>query len=396
MASRQPNRLPHQLTDLWLTLMILLLMAALISGFLRTDSFTPVEASISWFIQPDSWRELLTRWRDSGQAPLYPALLKMWSLVFGGVDYGLRWPTLAVSLLGVAVAFASLRHLFDVKRVRLGVALLGGWGLLLGYALRADGVAWAVLLGWVTSWVLFRGVREPMDKWRGLIWMVVYVGVVSALLYSHYAGVYVVAAHGAYVLIGKRRRWVWLGGLLAAVVVWMPWVVWAREGFGSVFISQMLSGLPVMAGVLVMLGVLRVIASVREWERWVYPLWAAVIAVSLLMLPRPTDWRGVIDPISRVRQPFEPIITDFPANSVQGHYDAMFGLQRGIAVRLGWQSLTADVVRERVDTLSDSPVVWVMVEADRAAAWDLLGMLGEGRTITFQTEVDGTLIARLE
>jgi hypothetical protein len=397
MASRQPSKsIPHHHFP-WSGLLLLLLMMVFIGSFLRTDSFTSSEAMLSWLIQPDSGRDLLPRWRETGYPPLYPALLKGWSMLFGSGEYVLRWPTLAVSLLSVALSFACVRQITDAARGTLAMALLGGLSILLGYGLRADGMAWAVLLAWLATWrLLLRVERKSLGRWRRIVWVVLYAGCVGALLYSHYAGVLVIVAHGVTVLIVRRRWGLWLGAAAVVMVLWVPWVVWARAGFANTFINQLIGTIPIFLATLLVIVVLRGLPGLIRWQRWVYVVWAGVMAAALILLPRPTDWRGVIARIARERDPFEPIVTDFAPTSVQAYYDRMYGLSRGIAVRLGWQDLTGEELGERLAPLVNSAAIWIMVKSSQAETWGVIELLQEQRRVTFQSQVEDYILMRFE
>ena len=175
------------------------------------------------------------------QAPLYPILLRGWTLLAGTSDWSLRFPSLCFGVLAVPLAYAVARRLAGPPE---GVAL--AWLLalhpyLVWYGQEARMYTLLLALGLATVAAVLVGeervLRErrpgsrdagsaPITRTVPLPWIA--AGVLAALtVYTHYYGALVVFVLAVWALADVRRGrslWPWLWAAASALAVYLPWM----------------------------------------------------------------------------------------------------------------------------------------------------------------------------
>ncbi len=167
----------------------------------------------------------LTRWTaDDIQPPLYYYAVAGWTRLAGHGEWALRFPSAFFGVLTVPLLWAVGRRLFGRGRsgqiASLAAACLAAisplyvyyaqearmytlltfWGVLAGYALlRAtnderrttkDAGRWSLVVG----------------RWSSFRWWLVFILAATAMLYTHYFGVFLLAAYGVILLGAWGRR----------------------------------------------------------------------------------------------------------------------------------------------------------------------------------------------
>ena len=176
--------------------------------------------------------------------PLYYWLLAAWAVPFGNGEVALRGLSVVAGTLGVWVVWRLARRLYDDAVGLAAAALLAVSPLAVQYGQEVRMYALAGLLAAASTWAYVRLVGCPRARARkeppsGAAGAVIYAFLAAALLYTHYYGALVLAAHQLHALgsiaLGRRRdllaAWLLASGLVAAL--YLPWLPHALRQTGS-------------------------------------------------------------------------------------------------------------------------------------------------------------------
>jgi mannosyltransferase len=160
---------------------------------------------------------------DGTRAPLHPLLLQVWLRIFGSSDLAGRAFSVVCGMVTVWVIYVLGRRAFDDATGRWAAWFAAVCPPLVYYAREARMYAWLVLLACL-SWLALLSFRHAAKKAQCLI----YALLLTALVYSHPVGLFMVAAHGlAYLLVRSALvlpfRW-WLAIQLAVILAVVPWL----------------------------------------------------------------------------------------------------------------------------------------------------------------------------
>jgi hypothetical protein len=250
--------------------------------------------------QPDglAWREP----HPIGTFLLFGA----WRGGVGESEVAMRTLPLLVNLLGVAGMMAVGRRLFQDR----WVGIVGGalWALnphLIWHAQDARNYAIWAALSVCAVWALLR-VTDPARQPRRRDWAL-YISLTVIASHVFFLEAFLIAAHGAFVLIARRARWrAWLGAAVIIGVLWLPTLYQASQlassGYqgtgGGADVGALLTLFPKVllfgdvafegaaALAFVLVGVVLMIFSRRELPSGVLPLlgvWAVLPALLLLI-----------------------------------------------------------------------------------------------------------------
>jgi hypothetical protein len=148
---------------------------------------------------PD-WRSLLDEAYNDVNAPLYYALMRLWTRLAGPSDFALRAPALLALLAAGAVPIASrIKGLSLEARLAWGAMVFGWWGV--GQFL--DGRCYALLLAVSTlQCVLFARLLLAPSRARAALWC----GVAAFAILLQYYALIGAAAQGLVYLATQRGR----------------------------------------------------------------------------------------------------------------------------------------------------------------------------------------------
>jgi 4-amino-4-deoxy-L-arabinose transferase-like glycosyltransferase len=157
-------------------------------------------------------------------SPLHYLLLHAWMSVAGTSEFALRFPSLIMGVLLLPVLAQLGRQLGGRKPGLLLASLAAGSQSLVWLAqdVRNQYLLAITLTTLATLW-LARLVQRP--RWHG--WLV-YALLCALTVYSHYYGLFALAAHGLYLLAepaGRKQFWPWVGSALLAALLFAPWLV---------------------------------------------------------------------------------------------------------------------------------------------------------------------------
>ncbi|MBI2909326.1 MAG: glycosyltransferase family 39 protein [Chloroflexi bacterium] len=167
--------------------------------------------------------------------PLYYYLLHFWMRVAGNSEFSVRFLSLVLGVLTVAVTFALGRRILGGKVGLLASLFLAMAPLQVYYSQETRMYTLAALLA-VSSCYLFLRVLPHAHAERGAgLWQrsgacwATYVAASTALLYAHYAGAAVLVAQSLTVFVLQRRRarylLQWVAAHMVILLLFLPWLM---------------------------------------------------------------------------------------------------------------------------------------------------------------------------
>ncbi len=206
----------------WLLLGLLLLgWGLLVSNLTGLSLWTDELYTAQWVT--GSVGDLLTATINDVHPPLYFLLLKGWAALAGSGDFSLRFFSVAAGWLSLAFVYRLGRAWGGSRLALVTTTLCALSPLLVLYDRMARYYSTAMLLGLVSTWLLWRLLRRPQDAgWR--LWSLYGLASLAAIYTFYLAGLLIVAHGWAVLLLGHRRlrrQWL-LTGLLVVLGV-APW-----------------------------------------------------------------------------------------------------------------------------------------------------------------------------
>lgn len=221
-----------------LALVLLLLFGFLaVSIHLDQQSLWADEGWTLWAVREPGLRgglETLRRVADDVHPPLYFVLLDMWVGAAGDSVYIVRLPSALALLLAISATMALGRRMFGNRAALIAGLLLATAPMAIYYGREARMYALLLACAALSTYAYValiapRRAAVPVGRVaRMRRWLfspaMGYIVFGAALLYSHYAGILILAAHGVHALI-KRRLSRWLLPIIAALLLFAPWTV---------------------------------------------------------------------------------------------------------------------------------------------------------------------------
>jgi len=203
-------------------------MAFLIATIdLRRESLWNDEAWTAWAIRSPYIRDMLQRVEADVHPPLYFLLLGSLDRFASDSVLALRWPSALFSMIGLAATYALGKHLFDRRTGIIALILLGTASFFVYYAREARMYSLLMALAALATLLYVRWRTKP-SVWRAIPYSLV----MASLLYTHYAGIFVIASHVLHALITQvfktsrlRSKWLMLPlPYILTAVLFVPWL----------------------------------------------------------------------------------------------------------------------------------------------------------------------------
>jgi mannosyltransferase len=180
---------------------LLVIASALRLAALGRQSFWYDEA-VSVALASHPVADLLSgRVGDLGNPPLYPALLRVWTLGFGNGDAAVRALSAVLGIATVPLVYAVGRRTLGLGAALAGTLLFCLAPFHLQMAQEARTYTLLTLAGVASVYALLRALEQP-QKWWWWIGLGLSVGVMGL---SHYFGLFLAVAEAGYVLVARRR-----------------------------------------------------------------------------------------------------------------------------------------------------------------------------------------------
>lgn len=225
--------------------LVLLLLALGIGAALRTDRLgveeLTTDEAFSWRMRAYPLREIVARTATDVHPPLYYLVLKGWTGVWGHSPVALRSLSTVFGLAAVLVAYlVCLETGRSEGGIDRRVARASAVAAAVLVAIHADPVSHSrharmysmgALLAGLSAWLLLRALRS---RRRALAWWVAYAIAAAALCYTHYYGVFTVAAQLLFAATAIAWRWRlsglgraaargWVSAVIIAAALFAPW-----------------------------------------------------------------------------------------------------------------------------------------------------------------------------
>ncbi len=206
----------------------LILIAFLIATVdLRRESLWNDEAWTAWAIRSPYIRDMLQRVEADVHPPLYFLLLGGLGHFAGDSVLALRWPSALFSMIGLAATYALGKHLFDRRTGIIALILLGTASFFVYYAREARMYSLLMALTALATLFYVRWRTKP-SLWR----TIPYSLAMAALLYTHYAGIFIIASHVLHTIFTQlfprtrlRSKWFTLPlPYMVAAILFAPWL----------------------------------------------------------------------------------------------------------------------------------------------------------------------------
>lgn len=230
MAVVQPSPPAYRLFSLWaiLTVLALLLLFGLATADLARESLWNDETWTAWAVNSPYLADTLTRVRADVHPPLYFLLLDGWTLAAGDTVYTLRLFSSLCGMVALAATYAVGRRLFDAPTGFIGLVVLGTASFFVYYAREARMYSLLLALGTLATWAYLHWLARPTILRAGG-----YALLLAALLYTHYAGAFLVITHILHLTVSrivvaphshKRSIFHFILPYIVAVILFLPWL----------------------------------------------------------------------------------------------------------------------------------------------------------------------------
>jgi uncharacterized membrane protein len=232
-AVEEQARVPRS----WLAALVVLAAIARLYALGR-QSFWYDEA-MSVVLADHSLGELLRgQVKDLGNPPLYPALLRLWTALFGTSDGGLRALSAALGTITVPLVFAAGRPLLGARTAFVGATLFAFSPFQLQMAQEARTYTLLVLLTVTAMAALVRALAHP-HRWG---WWIAFGAVTGLMCLSHYFSFFLALGIAGYLAFIYRRQPAVLGRAAVAFLVSLAvFAFWLPSFFGQLGVQGNLS-----------------------------------------------------------------------------------------------------------------------------------------------------------
>ncbi len=179
----------------------------------------------------------LTRWTAGDiQPPLYYYWVAGWTRLAGQSEWALRFPSTFFGVLTVALLWTTARRLFGRHEAGIAALLAAISPLFVYYAQEARMYTLLTLLGVLAGYALLRASQGSGNRRQGAVWWAAFVAAATAMLYTHYFGVFLLAAYGVCLILAcfvpsssRAARRARLGvrslfAFLAIALLYLPWL----------------------------------------------------------------------------------------------------------------------------------------------------------------------------
>jgi mannosyltransferase len=262
------------------------------------------DESVSWYMTQLSLPTMLHWTANDIQPPFYYLLLWAWVRLAGDSEYALRFLSVVFALLSLPLFWLLGRRLLNRLGGHLALLFATISPLYVYYSQETRMYTLLVCLSLLTGWLLLRLLdRLSAAPHRFPILPAVgYVLAASALLYTHYFGLFLLLGHSLYALYvwwqaGRPRWWALLLLPAAVALLFAPWLPYLLTRYG-VDTSYWPGALKLGEAVRKLFVAFAVGETVRERPGWILAIghaavwFLALISLALtayhtLLLPNP-------------------------------------------------------------------------------------------------------------
>jgi mannosyltransferase len=200
---------------------VLILGALLRFGFLGQYSLWFDEAFVAHIASRVPWDRIPTILREiDAHPPLYYLFMKGWVAILGTSEVSLRIPSAVFSTLSILVAYFLARRITSPQVALLTSLLIAVSPLEIIAGQEARMYPLLQLLTLASTLLLLASLEQE----SAMSWLC-YGLVSAAMIYTHYLGVLVLAAHGLWVTWSSRRHLLpWVLTAAGVLTMYLPWL----------------------------------------------------------------------------------------------------------------------------------------------------------------------------
>ena len=215
-------------------LLLVLALGALLRLFRLDGQSLWYDEGVSAFMTNRGPLEIATAAAADIHPPLYYWLLAAWAVAFGNGELSLRGLSVLLGTATIWVVWRLAAELYGKSVALVAAGLLAVSPLAVHYGQEVRMYALAGLLAAASTWAYVRVIRTAGRAGPALV----YGLLAAALLYTHYYGVLVLAAHQIHLVVAlaATRRWhlvqPWILGTAVGAVLYVPWLPHALRQTG--------------------------------------------------------------------------------------------------------------------------------------------------------------------
>jgi len=177
------------------------------------ETFSALVVRSSWH----GWFQLIAA---DTHPPLYYLLLRLWTLAAGTGEAALRIPSAVFGTAMIPVTWALARRVVPATTGLLAALFVAVAPI--GVMMSQDARMYA-LLALLATWSTV-ALDRAAETGRPAAWAG-YAVLITLLVYTHYLGLLIVAAHGLWMMLYRRRRAAaWCACAVAAALAYVPWL----------------------------------------------------------------------------------------------------------------------------------------------------------------------------
>jgi 4-amino-4-deoxy-L-arabinose transferase-like glycosyltransferase len=218
MSSGRGERIA--LSRAWIAVGVLTLVALALRIVLMSDSLQDDELFMYQIVHGQSLSDMFNAVRDTEKTPPLFFLLNWVTIKIGDPTVWMRLPSLLCGLASVPLAFVLGLRVAGRRAGLVAAAFVTISPFAIYYATNARAYAGLAFLAALSTYCLLRAVDGNRRGW----WAAYGIAVV-AVLYTHYAGIFVLAAQAVWALATHRDQWrEWLVVHVLVAIAYIPWI----------------------------------------------------------------------------------------------------------------------------------------------------------------------------
>lgn len=388
----------------WLLWIGLLLVSVWSTPFVPV-TITSAEAQIAFAIDdtsrsPTNPRETLRYVRDSvlsswalapngTPARIQTMLLDGWQLVVGDADVLRRW----LSLLLSTIALVALVRLVSGE-IALGLFAMSAY-FFLDASQSFDGLMLIITTS-LLALLSYRRWQQKPSLWRNILYCL------STLLAVIVFWPIVLLVVGQVALAVRQGNISWRSLLISYSAVAAATTAWISLLLLSDNLLPLIDLTPARTLSWLIFLVIALIwfygRRLAQQQRYLLLLVLVIFqsSVSLWLFSNSPQWQAVTAELAQQRQPLDPLVLLTPPDHPASYYAAETPFDAGIALRLGWQALSSQMLSSTLAALDEQTRIWLVAEQDVPITQVALDRLASDRRILYQVEIDNTLIVQFD
>ena len=204
----------------WAGVGLLTVVALVLRLVLMSDSLQDDELFMYQIVHNTTLGDALSIVKHTEKTPPLFFVLNWFTIRIGDPTIWMRLPSLLCGLASVPLAFVLGERVANRRAGLVAAALIALSPFAIYYATNARAYAGLAFFAALSTYCLLRAVDGNRRGW----WAAYGVAVV-AVLYTHYAGIFVLVAQALWAIVAYREQWrEWLVVHVLVVLAYVPWI----------------------------------------------------------------------------------------------------------------------------------------------------------------------------